>query len=383
MREKWRPGSSHRMAAPVALLFIARALSAQQVPASDTVASYPSFKLAARLHFQGYFFDNTDYVAAGLGNPGPKSSFHTRRARIEITGKLSQYVSFVVQPSFENGAGREPNLRLRDAFIELGLGQFQLPSLKLRFGQEKRPFGRYELLSANNLPSIERGAGRGLLAQGSNNLFERSGFLSHDVGVSVMAKVGAKSTAQAGVYNGTGESFNDTNNAKSFGLRVTSAVASKLNLGASYFSHDGVMAQPQLAPASPNTPDSSFRNNAFGFDGSWGRPGNSGFFAVADYMRGEAFTTASPTISGLSIVTAYQFRLASPQSHLYAIEPALRFDHADPDSDAKDDASTLVTAVLGLYLNSTTVLRVAYERQDFEGGGPMVAGVRMAMNVSF
>ena len=34
--------------------------------------------------------------------------------------------------------------------------------LFLRGGQEKRPFGRYELTSSNNLPSIERGAGAGI-----------------------------------------------------------------------------------------------------------------------------------------------------------------------------------------------------------------------------
>ena len=49
-------------------------------------------------------------------------------------------------------------------------------------GQEKRPFSRYELTSSNNLPSIERGAGRGLPGKASNDIFGDNGFLSHDVG---------------------------------------------------------------------------------------------------------------------------------------------------------------------------------------------------------
>ena len=189
----------------------------------------------------------------------------------------------------------------------------------------------------------------------------------------------APSTAQAGIYNGTGESFIDNNNGKSFGLRVTSTVAWALNLGASYFSHDGV-----LAPQPPaNTPDSSFRNNAFGLDASWGKPGDAGLFVVADYMRGDAFRHGAQTMSGLSLVTAYQFRFATSRTRLYAIEPAVRFDTSDPDSDSEDDASTLLTAVFGLYLNSTTQLRVAYERQNFQGSGPTVAGFRMATTVHF
>ena len=192
MHEKWRPDSPLRLATLGAFLFFARTLSAQQGRDAVKPPSYPSFKVAARLQFQGYYFDNTDYTAAGLGNPGPKSSFFTRRARIEVAGKLSEHVSFLVQPSFENGGGREPNLRLRDAYIDVGgLAPGLFSDLKLRFGQEKRPFGRYELLSANNLPSIERGAGRGLVPQGSNDLFQRGGFLSHDVGASVVAKLGA------------------------------------------------------------------------------------------------------------------------------------------------------------------------------------------------
>ncbi|MBC7790365.1 MAG: hypothetical protein H7Z74_10500 [Anaerolineae bacterium] len=383
MHQHWRPRFPHRIAGLIAILCLSRTLSAQTEAAASKPPSYPSFKVAARLHFQGYYFDNDEYATAGFGNPGPKSSFFTRRARIEIAGKLSERVSFIVQPSFENGGGREPNLRLRDAYIDVILSsEVGASQVKLRFGQEKRPFNRYELLSANNLPSIERGAGRGLLPQGSNNYFERAGFLSHDVGISVLGKLGSVATAQVGLYNGTGESFIDNNNSKSFGVRLTSSVGSKVNLGASYFSHDGIVTPPQPAPPAPaGTPDSAFRNNAFGLDASWGKPGDAGFFAVADYMRGEAFRNGLPSMSGLSVVSAYHFRLA--RVGLYAIEPALRFDTADPDSETDKDASALLTAVLGLYLNSSTIFRVAYERQHFERNGPSTAGIRTAMTVHF
>ena len=63
-------------------------------------------------------------------------------------------------------------LRLRDAYIDVRFTQAANKSaFYLRAGQEKRPVSRYELTSSNNLPSIERGAGQGLLARASNDLF--------------------------------------------------------------------------------------------------------------------------------------------------------------------------------------------------------------------
>ena len=44
---------------------------------------------------------------------------------------------------------------------------------------------RYELTSSVNLPSIERGAGGGLVPRASNDLFVAAGFLAHDVGASL------------------------------------------------------------------------------------------------------------------------------------------------------------------------------------------------------
>ena len=77
-------------------------------------------------------------------------------------------------------------LRLRDAYIDVRFSpEAEQERLVPPGGQEKRPFSRYELTSSNNLPSIERGAGQGLLARASNDLFGGAGFLSHDVGASV------------------------------------------------------------------------------------------------------------------------------------------------------------------------------------------------------
>src|SRR5687767_12303560 len=157
-------------------------LAATSVSAQTT---YPNVKLSGRLQEQFYYFDNEDYAAT----VGPKSNFFTRRARIEARGQISENVALYIQPSFEGGrnlsnlvttctgtpltcrtTGRS-GIRLRDAYIDVQFSpEGSKGALYLRAGQEKRPYSRYELISSTNLPSIERGAGQGLIARASNDL---------------------------------------------------------------------------------------------------------------------------------------------------------------------------------------------------------------------
>src|SRR5688572_1505874 len=165
-------------AAAVALL-AARAAEAQ--------TTYPNIKVSGRLQEQVYYFGNDAYAAA----VGPQSNVFTRRARIEARGDISENVSLYIQPSYEGGrnlsgvtttctsspvppGGGTPTItcrttgrsgiRLRDAYVDVRFGKKDSGTdLYFRAGQEKRPMSRYELLSSNNLPSIERGGGAGLL----------------------------------------------------------------------------------------------------------------------------------------------------------------------------------------------------------------------------
>lgn len=351
--------------------------------------SYPTVKIAGRLQLQGYWMDNGDPASRANG-AGPESNFFVRRARIQANVQISEFVSAVIQPSFEGG--RVSGVRLRDAFVDVRFMTDSAPTLiTLRVGQEKRPFGRYELISSTNLPSIERGAGRGMVASASNDIFTRHGYLSHDIGMSLIAAFHDMVTVQVGVYDGRGESQNDNNAAKSFGARGTVAITPRLNVGASIFSHDYLIARPNIPPATGTTPDSSARNTAFGVDAQWNKPGEPGLFLVADYMMGEDTTSTlqgttrreNNDMRGLSAVAAYHIRRQSPGSYLYAIEPVLRFDRAEPNADVDDDESSLMTAVLGLYFSSKAQLRIGYERQTFADDRPAIQGLRTAMTVNF
>ncbi|HJR16352.1 MAG TPA: porin [Gemmatimonadales bacterium] len=366
--------------------------------------TYPNIKLSGRLQEQFYYFSNEIYGAV----LGPESNIFTRRARIEAKGQISENVSVYIQPSFEGGrnlssvsttctstavgpGGGTPTLtcrttgrsgiRLRDAYIDVRFSpQASKSALYLRAGQEKRPFSRYELISSNNLPSIERGGGGGLFPRASNDLFGGAGFLSHDVGASVRLEHKLDDvrqlTLKVGAYNGQGESLNDVNNKKSFGARGTVGITPKLEIGGSWFAHDGIVTFGGV-------PDSSFTNYAFDIDAQWGKPGDEGLFALAEYLHGNDATASKLTMQGIQAVAAYNIRMQSPMSWLYAIEPAFRIDVADPNTDDDDDRINTITGVVGIYLSSRAQFRVAYERQSFQSGLPSISGVRSALTVNF
>ena len=341
--------------------------------------TYPNVRFVGRLQTQAYYFGNEDVAAT----TGPQSNFFVRRARIAANVQITETVFATIEPSFEDGSTR---LRLRNAYIDVGFQRGE-PATRftLRMGQEKRPFNRYELLSSNNLPSLERGAGRGLIRASSNDLFTANGFLSHDVGAALLVRhklgEGASQalTVQAGVYNGEGESKNDVNDAKSFGVRATVGVTSKLNVGASYFSHDGI-----TTPPAATAPDSSYKNTAFGVDAQWGAPGEEGLFLVGYFMNGESRTDNDVTIQGFQVVGAWHIRMKDPNAFLYGIEPAIRFDMQDPDTDTDDDGSTLISGGINVYFSSRAQFRAMYEVQSFQADGvDSISGVRTAFTVNF
>ena len=358
--------------------------------------TYPNVKLTGRLQEQYYYFSNEDYAAT----VGSRSNFFTRRARIEARGNIAENVVLYIQPSFEGGrnltnvvttcsgtpltcrtTGRR-GFRLRDAWIDVRFSpEASKGALYLRAGQEKRPYSRYELTSSNNLPSIERGGGQGLLPRQSNDLFSSNGFLSHDVGASVRYEYKLDDvrlvTVKVGAYNGQGESLNDVNDKKSFGARATAGLWSKLDIGGSWFAHDGIVTVG-------TTPDSAFTNYAWGVDAQWGKPGDEGLYVLGEYLDGNDATAAKNKIRGVQGLAAYNFRFNSPTSWLYAVEPAFRIDVADPNTEAEDDQAMLITAVLGIYMSSRAQLRVAYERQSFQGDvSPSISGMRSALTVNF
>lgn len=345
---------------------------AQPAGAQET---YPNFVFSGRIQTQFYAFNNGNLAATGAA-----SNFFLRRARFQVNGKIRENITFVIQPSFEGG--RATGVRLRDAYIDVRLTPAtSKTNFTFRMGAEKKPFGRYELASANNLPSLERNAGRGLLPVASNNLFEGGGFIATDLGASVnlghQIDKDRRFDLRVGAYNGQGESINDVNGSKSIGARAVVDVTKQLGLGVAVFSHEGILTLPTTVV------DSNARNTAFGLEGQWGRFGAPGLLVLADYMRGKGFTGPKPTMSGLSLIMAYHARTKQSKS-IFAVEPVLRIDLADPNVDIDANGSTLITAGLNLYLTARAQLRMVFESQNPQATGlKTISGIRTGWTMNF
>lgn len=339
-----------------------------RVVAQTAEPTYPQITVHGRLHSQAYFFDSDEHRAI----VGTGSNFIIRRARINAIAQLSDRVSVSIMPSFESARGRG-DFRLRDAYIDVRLSNPAAPTAFIvRFGQEKRPFSRLELSTSNALPGIERGAGPGLVPVQSNDLFGGAGYLSDDLGAAVLVTSGAFAL-RAGVYNGTGDANKDMNEAKSFGARATYEISSRISIGGALFSHDGIVGT-----------DSSFRNSAFEIDAQWGKVGQPGLYVLGEVLQGEAFIVPHQTMRGLIGVFAYHVRRTGDRPLLFAIEPALRIDIADPNVDGDYDGSSLIAGGLGLYFTPRAQLRLALERQVFQSDeASSITGFRSALFVNF
>ncbi len=329
---------------------------------------YPSVRFEGRLQHQFYWLDNAAYGEA----VGPRNGFFTRRARIEAQARLSERVYVVIEPSYEGG--RVEGLSLKDAYVDVLLTEPRTePPLTLRIGQSKRPFGRYESLSSKNLPSIERGAGMGLVPSALNDLADDQHLLGRDIGVLLIARVRDRLLLEAGVYNGEGESApRDVNDAKTYAVRAGFAPGGQLSVGAAVVSHEGL----------PDSLGPTIRHHAWGLDAVWGAPGDPGLFVLGEFISGERFDASRGRLRGGLLVVAYNILIE--RAALHSIEPVLRLDRADPDTDAPGDHSTLLGAGFGLYLTDKAQVRVLYERQSFADASlPAIAGVRTAVTARF
>ena len=387
------------------LLLAAAALLAP----STTSAQTPSVSVRGRIQTQ---LSTVSGDSSGVFNPHAQvsSSFEIRRLRIQTDVRIGDNINLVIQPSFEMGS-----LRMRDAYLRVIPARTATTSLGLTLGQEKKPFNRYELTSSNNLLSIERGARfRGIaLPAAQSNLLEDNGYLAHDIGASAdLNLMSNRFQLKAGLYNGSGESGNDVNNAKTYGARATFTALRNaeqlpvLRLGAALISRD--RAVTTTATSTAFSPDSSRRTSAYGFEAEWGdfRPGPH---VVIDFATGETLEnstfkysvgrnlgnvrpnapdSAFSTFRSLQVIAAWRHQFDDPTgTHLIKmVEPAVRVDMTDPNTSRDNDGGLLITPVLNIYFSQTTVMRAGLDLHRYkasDGSSRSVRAVRVSWQTNF
>lgn len=386
--------------------------------ATSLAAQAPNIAVQGRIQLQYRSSSGDSTVNGGVGynSVGVNNIFEIRRLRIQTNVRFGDNINLVIQPSFEMGA-----LRMRDAFLRVGL----MRNIFIVAGQEKSPFQRYELTTSNNLLSIERGLRVLRLAgkEGLNDILLQNGYVSHDLGAGIeLESNDHRFFAKGVVQQGSRESSIDVNNAKSFFGRVT-AIALKnkddqpvLQLGASFGSRDRAICSNCPAGALPATPtffpDSSKRTSAFGFDLELGgfRPG---LHVIADFGAGDnvpivqgpaanqlRVTTGRNTANlrnsddsnvvkfmGVSVIAAYRVMTKGSDTRMIKmIEPAVRFDYADPNTDAGGDDGILITPVLNIYFANTVVLRAGidlYMYKDIAGESRSAREIKFSWQANF
>jgi hypothetical protein len=376
--------------------------------ASALPAQAPNIRVSGRAQVH-YRMSSGDYTA-NYNDAAVNNGFEIRRLRIEADVRFGDNIRAFIQPSFEMGA-----LRMRDAFVRVGLTR----TLGVTLGQEKSPFQRYELTSSNSLPSIERGlrilggSGREAL----NDMLVNNGYGSHDLGAAI-DWIGPQSrvTLKLEVQNGSRESTTDVNNSKSYFARATGIVLTNadnqpvLQVGGSYGSRDRAVCSncPAGAPA-PATPtyfpDSSLQTTAFGLDAEWGgfRPG---LHVIADFATGDNvplsrrintgrntgnvrpnFGDSLVTFRAFHVVGAWRFLTHGSDTRVVQmVEPALRIDYTDPNTDASDDEGLLITPVVNVHFTNTVILRAGldfYQYKDAAGTSRSAQEIKVSWQANF
>ncbi len=312
----------------LAVPVVGRPAGAQVVIKSKAV----EITLAGRLHMQ---WNHTSSTGAAVA-----STFFVRRARLTAEIKVNDFISGKIQPEYGEGI-----VGLRDAYVDLNFDR----AFRIRAGQFKRPFDRFELVSSTQILVIERAGGvRGLPGcSGVGNICsfsrftEKLNYSDRDLGFQILGDVG-KVRYSASVTNGEGPNDDvDENGTKSYTGRLEYR-GGDLTVGA----HAGLHDYPN---DSTGTDEYAV---AYGADVDWGRYEQPGAHVKAGFVYGDNWknlTTPDPTkfVSAQGIVT-YLFPIRENR-FMYGIEPVARVSWGDPDTDVSEDDGWLFTPGLVLY----------------------------------
>lgn len=161
------------------------------------------------------------------GDAGFQDTFRIRRAELKFSGDLGKNVGWAVMVDPAKSLGlttsggttsvNQASRILQDAYITVG----RPAQLALTAGQFKVPISREGLESSAALDTIERALFMSDRARGGNYGDAR------DIGLAVRRSVANRYDVVFGIYNGTGESQNDTdrNERKAFGVRFNTRIA--------------------------------------------------------------------------------------------------------------------------------------------------------------
>ena len=279
------------------------------------------------------------------------SIFLIRRARITMEIEINDFIHGKIQPEFTTGFGLENGLRLKDAYVDLIFA----PEFRIRMGQFKRPFDRFELISSTQHLVIERtGLVRGAddcTGVGSicsySRLTERLGYSDRDVGLGLGGTISGHWVWSTSLTNGTifedivafvlpGDTIDVFSDGKSLGARLEYR-STHMRVGVNAAAHDfaNVVKLEEV--------DHGF---AYGADVDWGSyaagPHLQVGITAGDNWRNLDASGEPSSFLTTQVIVGYRVTVTDNR-FVEAVEPVFRVSFADPDTDVDDDAGLLVT----------------------------------------
>jgi Phosphate-selective porin O and P len=340
-------------------LVLAGPLAAQEEPASPTIklGAGRSLELEGQIQVQGAS-SSVDSVA----------TWDSELRRVRLTAIADAGGGFFGTLQTDFGAERA---RVRDAFLEYR------PSthFALRLGQFKIPFNGIELVSSKRLLVIERGNRiRGLRADHTSTFLEDNNLAARNRGFMVTARFAEdRLTLMGGGWTGSGENP-ERNDGKELAARIEYSVlplpertSRPLIVGAAAVTN-GYFGSPgdtlRVVDGDSLRLDGAEYTAAFEAWVEYGKYLVPGIHVAGNVIFGDnpqQFNARGSDVefeSFLGLQGWGELLVQTGRSVLTGWAPAFRADRFDPDSDADDDASLLLTPGLNLYFGPNVKLQL-------------------------
>lgn len=304
----------------------------------ETDAAKKSFftTAARQMSLTGY----TQLRYQQLDEKGKRDGFDIRRARVDLKGSLTPYLSYRLQTEFAD----KP--KIIDAYAEAKLKDY----LVITAGQFKIPLSLENLTSSNKLEMIDRSmVVEALVARGKDVIGNQNG---RDIGIQASGTILKLNNAplldyRLGAFNGSGIMVADTaNESKDYAGRLNLTPVKGLSLAAAYYKGTAKAIKPDVKGKSQE-------RDRLGFEASYVTPKLS---LKGEYIIGKDGITNR---SGWYVQAGY---FVIPVK----LQVLGRYDTYDPNTDSDNNMYTNYTVGGNYNFNTWSRLQVFYTFRDLE-----------------
>jgi hypothetical protein len=278
-----------------------------------------------------------------IDEKGKKDGFDIHRARIDLNGNFTPYLSYRLMTDFASSP------KLLDAYAEIKLNDY----FNITIGQFRVPFSVENLTPVRTFDLIDFSQVVDALVFRSKDVIGNQN--GRDIGIQLggtLIKSGTKKLVEyrIGVFNGSGINIADTaNKAKDVAVRLVINPVKGLSLGASYYNGWGKAIKP-----SPIFIGRSQAHNRFGVEASYtvNRLGFRG-----EYIQGVDGQTDR---AGWYVLAEYYI---IPQK----LQFVCKYDTYDPDKSKPDNISTNYVGGFNYNFNQWSRIQAFYTIRQEEG----------------